>query len=80
MSYRQQVQVVVAQYGVHIFAQLINPAQGPQGIRAPVDQVACQEQPVAIRIEADTLKQTVERLQATLKITDGVIAHRAPPA
>ena len=72
---RQQVQIVVAEHDHRLVAQRLCPAQHRQRIRAAVDQVAHQPQPVARGVEVDLLQQQLQRLKAALNVADGVCRH-----
>ena len=79
VGHRQQMQVVVAQHGMHVVTQGVNAAQGAQRVRPPIDQIPGQKQAVTVGVEADFLQQTVKRSQTALQVTNGVVAHKAPP-
>ncbi len=72
---RQQVQVVVAQDAQGRRSEAAHEAQGLQGLRAAVDQVPGEPQPVPGRIEAQLVEEPAQRVVATLEIANGVSGH-----
>ncbi len=80
VGHRQQMQVVVAQHGMDVVTQGVDPAQGAQRVRPAIDQIPGQKQTVAVSVEANFLQQTVKRPQTALQIPNRIISHKAPPA
>ena len=71
---------MVTQHTHQGIAHAIKEAQGFQGLRATVDQVAYQPQAILGWVECHTVEQALERFQAALQVTDGIRRHqcRAP--
>ncbi|MNP22870.1 hypothetical protein D3C76_1155580 [compost metagenome] len=77
VGHGQQVQVVVAEHADQGFADRIKEAQGFQGFRSAVDQVAHQPEAIPGWIEADSLQQALQLVQASLEIADRISRHAA---
>ncbi|MND40105.1 hypothetical protein D3C80_308390 [compost metagenome] len=77
VGYREQVQVMVAEHADQGFADRIKEAQGFQGFRSAVDQVAHQPEAIPGRVEADSFQQAFQWVQASLEIADRIDRHAA---
>jgi len=73
---REQVQVVVAEHAGHAAPEVHHAAQHAQRLRATIDEVANEPQPIARRAKRELAQQRVERRAAALDVTDRVERHR----
>jgi hypothetical protein len=73
---RQQVQVVIAQHGAGVAAQIAYQPQHLQRLRPAIDQITGKQQLVAIGFEVQSLQQRLEFVEAALDVADGVSRHR----
>src|SRR5690606_34657948 len=71
----QQVQVVVAEDGAKVAAQILAKTQGVEGAGAPVDQVPHCPELIPARLEADAVQQSFKTGQAPLDIPYRVDGH-----
>ena len=68
---------MVAQHRHRSFPQASDEAQGFQGTRPPIDQIAHQPEPVGGRVEGTTIQQASEGVETPLNVADGVSGHYA---
>ena len=71
----QQVQVVIAEHGDGGVAERVHLAQHGERIRAAIDEIADEPQPIARRREADQRQQLAELGMATLDVADRIKRH-----
>ncbi len=72
---RQQMQVVIAEYGNCRVTEGLYESQGLERLRATVDEVAGQPQRILARVEIDGVEQPPERVVAALQVPDSVKRH-----
>jgi len=73
---------MVAQHRDRAIAERAHPAQAAERVRAAIDQVADEPQPVPFGSEVQPLEQLLELVQAAVQVADGPGRHavRLPPA
>jgi hypothetical protein len=72
------MKIVVAQDRDAAVSKAPGPPEDLQGVRASIDQIADQPEPVVIGSIVDALKEVLERLPATVDVSDCVRGHRNP--
>ena len=76
---REQVQVVIAEHGDSGVAQVLDEAQGLQGLRPTVDEVADEPELVEVGIELERIQQLAKRIVAPLQVADRIRRQRSLP-
>jgi hypothetical protein len=68
-------QVVIAKHDDGPIAQLLDIAEHAQRIRAAVDEIADEPDPVDVRLKGDAVEQAAEGVEAPLNVADRVGSH-----
>src|SRR5438874_8689037 len=69
------MQVVVAEHGSRLVAELAHVAQHRQRLGAAVDEIADEPEPVLRRIEGELRQELAQLVEAALHIADRVRRH-----
>ncbi len=73
--HNQQRQIVIAKHSDRAFAQPLHEAHGRKRVRATIDQIADEPQPIVALVVAAALEQPHQRVVAALDVTDCVSRH-----
>src|SRR6185312_376797 len=71
----QQVQVVVAEHDDSVVPECAHVPQYLERLRATIDQITDEPQPVAVRREAYPAEKCSQLITAALDVADGMSAH-----
>ena len=69
------MQVVIAEHRYRMLAEFADEAQGRQGARSTVDQIARQPQPVGTGTEIQLIEKSPELVVTALDVADRVDGH-----
>lgn len=71
----EKEQVVIAQYGLGGEAKILDQAQDAEGVRASVDEITDEPEPIGAGLKGDAVQQIAERVEAPLNVADRVGGH-----
>ncbi len=75
IGHRQQVQVVVTEYGNGTVAQILDESQCVERVWAAGDQIAAEPEHIIFGIELGKIQQTAQVVVTALDVTDKTVRH-----